>query len=52
MHLFAWSYNFKTWTLLNIQASWRMRTSATGVSKATFFLHCKVVQYRKVFCFI
>ena len=36
MHLFAWSYNFKTWTLLNIQASWRMRTSATGVSKATF----------------
>jgi len=29
-----------------------MRTSVTGVSKATFFLYCKVVQYRKVFCFI
>jgi hypothetical protein len=37
MHLFAWSYNVKTWTLLNIQISWCMRTSAIVFSKATLW---------------
>ena len=35
MHLFAWSYNVKTWTLLNSDLMMH-ETSVIGFSKATF----------------
>ena len=47
MHLFTWSYNVKTWTLLNIQVLWCMR-HPLQVSKAL----SNLVKNNAVQCFM